>query len=87
MFWVSQIATKSYHFSDSSNRLILCDSVIIVVMALMYMQMRAMFVKDSHETPVLSLKWSLNAMKLFSGDSNGLVVCTEIDYDSVGFRP
>ena len=48
------------------------------------MQMRAMFVKDSHETPVLSLKWSLNAMKLFSGDSNGLVVCTEIEYDSVG---
>ena len=47
------------------------------------MQMRAFFVKDSHVSPVTCLQWSLNAMKLFSGDSMGLVVCTEIDYESV----
>jgi hypothetical protein len=45
--------------------------------------MRAFFVKDSHKSRVTCLQWSLNAMKLFSGDAKGLVVCTEIDYESV----
>ena len=39
--------------------------------------------KDSHRARVTCLQWSRNAMKLFSGDSKGLVVCTEIDYESV----
>lgn len=34
-----------------------------------------------HHTPVTCLCWSQNAMKMFSGDSRGLIVCTHIDYE------
>lgn len=29
---------------------------------------------------VTAVEWSLNGMKLFSGDKNGLVVLTQIDF-------
>ncbi|XP_066992406.2 tectonin beta-propeller repeat-containing protein 2 isoform X2 [Anabrus simplex] len=33
-----------------------------------------------HTAPVTAIEWSLNGMKLFSGDKNGMVVLTEIDF-------
>ncbi|XP_057323159.1 WD repeat-containing protein CG11141 [Microplitis mediator] len=33
-----------------------------------------------HKSPVSSVEWSKNGMKLFSGDQDGLVVLTEIDF-------
>lgn len=32
-----------------------------------------------HKARVTCSKWSLNGMKLFTGDDQGLVVCTEFD--------
>jgi hypothetical protein len=33
-----------------------------------------------HLSPVTAIEWSMDGMKLFSGDRNGLVVLTEIDF-------
>jgi len=46
--------------------------------------MRVFLVKGVHKVGVSCLQWSRNAMKLFSGDIKGRVVCTEIDYTKVG---
>lgn len=40
-------------------------------------------VKNFHHSNVKCLKWSRNALKLFSADDNGVVNCTEFDYDKV----
>ncbi|CAG9856156.1 unnamed protein product [Phyllotreta striolata] len=37
-------------------------------------------VTDLHKSLVTALEWSKNGMKLFSGDKNGCVVMTEIDF-------
>ncbi|KRT79596.1 hypothetical protein AMK59_8493 [Oryctes borbonicus] len=37
-------------------------------------------VADMHKGPVSALEWSKNGMKLFSGDRNGLVILTELDF-------
>lgn len=37
-------------------------------------------VAELHTSAITSLEWSKNGMKLFSGDLNGLVVLTEIDF-------
>ena len=31
-------------------------------------------------SPVTAIEWSMNGMKMFSGDKSGLVVLTEIDF-------
>lgn len=41
-------------------------------------------VSELHKTSVSALEWSKNGMKLFSGDKNGVVVLTEIDFYMVG---
>ena len=33
-----------------------------------------------HTSPVTAIEWSMNGMKMFSGDKSGLVVLTEIDF-------
>ncbi|XP_076314222.1 tectonin beta-propeller repeat-containing protein 2 isoform X2 [Tachypleus tridentatus] len=38
-------------------------------------------IQDLHHHPVTNVEWSQNAMKLFSGDTTGQVVCTEIEYE------
>lgn len=37
-------------------------------------------VSEMHTGPISALEWSKNGMKLFSGDKNGMVVLTEIDF-------
>lgn len=37
-------------------------------------------VSELHKSPISALEWSKNGMKLFSGDKNGVVVLTEIDF-------
>lgn len=37
-------------------------------------------VSELHNSAITSLEWSKNGMKLFSGDKNGLVVLTELDF-------
>ncbi|CAH1994895.1 unnamed protein product [Acanthoscelides obtectus] len=37
-------------------------------------------VTELHKAPISALEWSKNGMKLFSGDKNGCVVLTEIDF-------
>ncbi|KAL3284748.1 hypothetical protein HHI36_018892 [Cryptolaemus montrouzieri] len=37
-------------------------------------------VSDLHKSEISALEWSKNGMKLFSGDKNGTVVLTEIDF-------
>lgn len=43
-------------------------------------QVEKYIVKELHKSPVTTLEWSKNGMKLFSGDKNGLVILTEIDF-------
>lgn len=40
-------------------------------------------VTEIHSSPISSLEWTTNGMKLFSGDKNGLVVLTELDFSMV----
>jgi len=47
--------------------------------------MRVFLVDEVHKAGISCLHWSRNAMKLFSGDTKGCVVCTEIDYTKVWF--
>ncbi|CAM1294057.1 Uncharacterised protein g907 [Pycnogonum litorale] len=47
-------------------------------------QMEKFVVKKMHHNPITCLKWSQNAMKLYSADSSGLIVCTNITYDKHG---
>ena len=51
--------------------------------ALVWLQIQAYIVEDKHKAVITCLEWSQNAMKLFSGDKAGCVVCTELDYTSV----
>lgn len=37
-------------------------------------------VSELHKSSISALEWSKNGMKLFSGDKNGVVVLTEIDF-------
>ncbi|KAJ8955967.1 hypothetical protein NQ314_006816 [Rhamnusium bicolor] len=37
-------------------------------------------VTELHKSPISAIEWSKNGMKLFSGDKNGCVVLTEIDF-------
>ncbi|CAL1292236.1 unnamed protein product [Larinioides sclopetarius] len=37
-------------------------------------------VEGLHTSPITSLEWVRNGIKFFSGDENGVVVCTEIDH-------
>lgn len=37
-------------------------------------------IKDAFRGPITCLEWSKNGMKLFSGDSHGIVVLTEFDF-------
>ncbi|VEN41927.1 unnamed protein product [Callosobruchus maculatus] len=37
-------------------------------------------VTELHNAPISALEWSKNGMKLFSGDKNGCIVLTEIDF-------
>lgn len=41
-------------------------------------------IRDLHQSPISCCEWSKNGMKLYSGDRNGVVVLTELDYQSVG---
>ncbi|XP_021379917.1 tectonin beta-propeller repeat-containing protein 2-like isoform X1 [Mizuhopecten yessoensis] len=43
-------------------------------------QLQQFVVQNLHHSSVTSLAWSLNGMKLFSGDRKGLVVCTDVDF-------
>lgn len=36
-----------------------------------------------HKVSVTAVEWSKNGMKLYSGDENGLVVLTEMDFNLV----
>lgn len=44
-------------------------------------KMEKYIIQDVHHAPVTCVCWSLNAMKLYSGDTRGSVTCTEIDYE------
>ena len=48
-----------------------------------FLQLHMFTVKDIHHSAITSIVWSQNAMKLFSGDEDGVVVCTEINYHEV----
>ena len=51
-------------------------------------QLRQFIVSDMHHSSVTALVWSQNAMKLYTGDEDGVVVCTEINYEEVNnFKP
>ena len=41
------------------------------------------FFIDMHSKPIVALSWSKNGIRLFSGDTNGVVNLTEIDYNMV----
>lgn len=42
-------------------------------------------VTGMHKGAISALEWSKNGMKLFSGDKNGLVILTELDFYMVCF--
>lgn len=35
---------------------------------------------DLHKSRVTAIEWSKNGMRLFSGDKNGVIIMTEIDF-------
>lgn len=43
-------------------------------------QIEKYVVANLHNNQITALEWSKNGMKLFSGDKNGCVVFTEIDF-------
>lgn len=43
-------------------------------------QLEKMVISEIHHQPVTALEWSLNGMNLFSGDLEGLVVHTRLDF-------
>lgn len=50
-------------------------------------QIERFTINGLHTGAVTNIEWSQNGMKLFSGDKNGLVVLTEIDFYMVMFSP
>lgn len=48
-------------------------------------QVERFTINGLHGAPITTIEWSQNGMKLFSGDRNGLVVLTEIDFYMVRF--
>lgn len=47
--------------------------------SLIFCQLQEFVVQGLHKARVTCSNWSLNGMKLFTGDDQGLVVCTEFD--------
>lgn len=37
-------------------------------------------VSDLHKSKITAVEWSKNGMKLFSGDKNGCIILTELDF-------
>lgn len=53
-------------------------------MILLYMfKVERFNVSGLHKVSVTTVEWSKNGMKLYSGDENGLVVLTEMDFNLV----
>lgn len=48
-----------------------------------FIQVDRYTISGSHTSSVTAIEWNMNGMKLFSGDKNGLVVITEIDFNMV----
>lgn len=46
-------------------------------------QIERFTINGLHNAPITNIEWSQNGMKLFSGDKNGVVVLTEIDFAMV----
>lgn len=40
---------------------------------------------DLHKSKITAIEWSKNGMRLFSGDKNGVIIMTEIDFYMVSF--
>jgi len=45
-----------------------------------FFQVERYTISGLHTSPVTAIEWSMNGMKMFSGDKSGLVVLTEIDF-------
>jgi hypothetical protein len=48
--------------------------------SLPFFQVERYTISGLHTSPVTAIEWSMNGMKMFSGDKSGLVVLTEIDF-------
>lgn len=46
-------------------------------------KLKSYSVAGLHQSPITCFEWSVNGLKLFSGDSAGAVVCTEFDFTIV----
>ena len=46
-------------------------------------QMQMYCVSDVHFCQITCVEWSQNTLKLFSGDQDGCVACSEMDYAEV----
>ena len=46
-------------------------------------QMQLYCVSDVHFSRITCVEWSQNTLKLFSGDQEGCVACSEMDYGQV----
>lgn len=49
-------------------------------MSVIFYKVERYSISGLHNTTVTAVEWSKNGMKLFSGDKDGLVVLTEIDF-------
>jgi len=36
-----------------------------------------------HNAEITEMEWSMNGMKLFSGDADGSIYCTDVNFESV----
>ena len=48
-----------------------------------FQSMKSYTIEGLHHAPLTCLEWSMNGMKLFTGDDDGVVVCTDVDYSVV----
>ena len=51
-----------------------------------FFQVERYTISGLHTSPVTAIEWSMNGMKMFSGDKSGLVVLTEIDFYMVSIN-
>lgn len=56
------------------------SSSIINKIVLYSLQIERYCVSGLHSSKITALEWSLNGMKIFSGDINGLIVLTKLDF-------
>ena len=58
----------------------------INTLCLVAFQIQSFEYSKTHNAPITCLEWSLNGLKLFSGDETGVIYCLERNIDTVRYQ-